>query len=136
MDRRTLLKLVASTIPFLMADATLSVAQAKPISPNIIFILTDDQGWTSVSYRSDPGLAESKSDYIETPRLARAAREGMRFTDAYAPNAQCSPTRHAIMFGQNAARHIYGRDLRWMDKAPDWLTIPPRRLADSPRSLT
>jgi arylsulfatase A len=107
-----------------MAGATLSLAQNKQSSPNIIFILTDDQGWTSVSYRSDPQLPESTSDYIETPRLARAAREGMRFTDAYAPNAQCSPTRHAILFGQNAARHIYGKDLQWVQKAPNWLTIP------------
>ena len=124
MNRRTFLKLVVSTTAFWMAGATLSPAQNKERWPNIIFILTDDQGWTSVSYRSDPALPESTSDYIETPRLARAAREGMRFTDAYAPNAQCSPTRHAVLFGQNAARHIYGKDLQWIQKAPDWLTIP------------
>ena len=97
---------------------------AQQTRPNIILILTDDQGWTSVSYRSDPELPESASHYIETPRLARAAREGMRFTDAYAPSAQCSPTRHAILFGQNAARHIYGRNLEWVQDAPNWLTIP------------
>ena len=26
--------------------------------------------------------------------------------------------------GQNAARHIYGKDLQWVQKAPNWLTIP------------
>lgn len=67
----------------------LSLAQNKQRSPNIIFILTDDQGWTSVSYRCDPALPESASDYIETPRLARVAREGMRFTDAYAVRSKC-----------------------------------------------
>jgi arylsulfatase A-like enzyme len=93
-------------------------------APNIILILTDDHGWTSVSYRSDPKLPGSKSDYVETPHMARAARNGMRFTDAYSPSAQCSPTRHGILFGQNAARHIYGKDLDWINKAPNWLTIP------------
>jgi len=48
----------------------------------------------------------------------------MRFTCGYAPSAQCSPTRHGILFGQNAARHIYGKDLQWPEKAPNWLTIP------------
>ena len=57
--------------------------------PNIILIMTDDQGWTSVSYRSDPEIPQSKSDYIETPQMERMAREGMRFTDAYAPNPIC-----------------------------------------------
>ena len=42
----------------------------KITSPNIIYILTDDQGWTSVSYREDPDIPESASDYIETPRQA------------------------------------------------------------------
>jgi len=124
MHRHTALKLVLSTTALWMAGATFSLAQNEPSSPNLILILTDDQGWTSVSYRSDPVLPESKSDYVETPRLARAAREGMRFTDGYAPNAQCSPTRHSILFGQNAARHIYGKDLDWVQKAPGWLTIP------------
>jgi len=107
-----------------MTGPSLLQAENAGKSPNIIFILTDDHGWTSVSYRSDPLIPGSKSDYIETPQMAQAAKEGMRFTDAYAPNAQCSPTRHSILFGQNAARHIYGKDLNWVEKAPSWLTIP------------
>ncbi len=116
--------IVFSTIAVCLISGSLAGAQDKPSSPNIILILTDDQGWTSVSYRSDPALPESVSDYIETPRLAQAARQGMRFTDGYSPAAQCSPTRHAILFGQNCARHIYSKDLEWIDKAPNWLTIP------------
>ena len=115
MNRRTFLKQVVSTAALCMTNASLSRAENTENPPNIIFILTDDQGWTSVSYRSEPNLPGSKSDYVETPSMARAAREGMRFTDAYAPNAQCSPTRHSILFGQNAARHIYGKDLNWVE---------------------
>jgi arylsulfatase A-like enzyme len=124
MKRRTFLKQIVSTAAFCMTGVPLLRAENAGKPPNIIFILTDDQGWTSVSYRSDPMIPDSKSDYIETPQMARAAKAGMRFTDAYAPNAQCSPTRHSILFGQNAARHIYGKDLNWVERAPSWLTIP------------
>mgnify|MGYP000659300426 CR=1 FL=1 len=41
-------------------------------------ILTDDQGWTSVSYRADPDRPDSVSDYIETPNLEALAQEGMQ----------------------------------------------------------
>jgi len=68
-------------------------------APNIVLILTDDQGWTSVSYRADPAIPESASDYIETPQMERLARQGMQFTDGYAPNPMCSPTRHSLLFG-------------------------------------
>jgi len=124
MNRRTFLKRVVSTAVFCAAGVSPARSKNQEKSPNIIFILTDDQGWTSVSYPADPQRLDSRSDYIETPQMARAARQGMRFTSGYAPNAQCSPTRHSILFGQNAARHIYGRDLHWTEKAPNWLTIP------------
>ena len=62
-----------------------SVAKA---SPNIIFIITDDQGWTSVSYPSDPSRSDTASDYIETPNMAALAAEGMRFSQAYTPNPE------------------------------------------------
>ncbi len=132
MKRRTFLKQIISTAAFYMTGVPLLRAEHAGKPPNIIFILTDDQGWTSVSYRSDPMIPDSKSDYIETPQMARAARQGMRFTSGYAPNAQCSPTRHSILFGQNAARHIYGKDLQWTEKAPNWLTIPKALKAANP----
>jgi arylsulfatase A-like enzyme len=104
MKRRTFLKQIVSTAAFCMTGVPLLRAEKAGKSPNIIFILTDDQGWTSVSYRSDPMIPDSKSDYIETPQMARAAKAGMRFTDAYAPNAQCSPTRHSISIGLRRLR--------------------------------
>jgi arylsulfatase A len=44
------------------------------------------------------------SDYHETPNIDRLAAEGMRFTDAYAAAAVCSPTRASIMTGKYPAR--------------------------------
>lgn len=93
-------------------------------SPNIIFILTDDQGWTHTSHRADPTIPESKSDYYETPNMDRLAKSGVLFTQGYTPNPICSPSRHSLMFGQNAARHIYNKDADWYKKTTDWLTIP------------
>ena len=93
-------------------------------SPNIIFILTDDQGWTHTSHRADPAILESKSDFFETPNMDRLATSGLLFTQGYAPNPICSPSRNSLMFGQNGARHIYNKDADWYKKTSDWLTIP------------
>lgn len=93
-------------------------------SPNIIFILTDDQGWTHTSHRADPNNPESKSDYYETPNMDKLAEMGVLFTQGYAPNPICSPSRNSMLFGQNGARHIYNKDADWYKKTADWLTIP------------
>ena len=64
--------------------------------PNIIFILVDDLGWM------DTGCYGSK--YYETPNIDKLAAEGIRFTDAYAACAVCSPTRAAVITGRYPAR--------------------------------
>jgi arylsulfatase A-like enzyme len=73
-------------------------------SPNIILILTDDQGWSQTSEWMDPLVKQSKSDYLETPNMDRIAREGMRFTSGYSPAPLCTPTRRSILCGTSAAR--------------------------------
>lgn len=119
-------------------ESTGQVAATEPetteaaASPNIIFIITDDQGWTSVSYPSNPERDDSASDYFETPNMATLASEGMRFTQAYTPAPICAPARHATLFGQRTTRHIYNRDASWIDRAPDWLTIPKAIKAANP----
>jgi len=64
--------------------------------PNVVIILVDDLGWTD--------LACFGSRYYETPNLDRLASQGMKFTDAYAACAVCSPTRAAVMTGRYPAR--------------------------------
>jgi len=114
---------------------TLSETAAKA-APNIIFIVTDDHGWTSNSYAADPGRSDSASDYNETPSLASLAEEGMRFSQAYTPNPICAPARHSMLFGQRATRHIYNRDETWIDRAPEWMTIPKALKAANPEYRT
>ena len=95
-----------------------------PDSPNIIFILTDDQGWAHVSHRAHPDVSNSINEYYETPVLDQMAKSGLMFTQGYAPNPICAPTRNSILFGQNAARHIYSNDEDWYKKTNEWPTIP------------
>ncbi|WP_460543233.1 sulfatase family protein [Echinicola sediminis] len=59
-------------------------------SPNIIFILTDDQG---------AHLSALGTKGIHTPNLDRLAREGVLFTNSFATVASCSPSRSSIMTG-------------------------------------
>jgi len=59
--------------------------------PNIVVILTDDQGY------ADLGCFGGKG--VKTPNLDRMAREGMRFTDFYVGQAVCTASRAALMTG-------------------------------------
>jgi len=73
-----------------------AAAGATRRRPNVVFILVDDLGWTDVGCNG--------SRFYETPNIDRLAAEGMRFTDAYAACAVCSPTRAAVMTGRYPAR--------------------------------
>src|SRR5512133_481810 len=79
-------------------------SQHGPVPPNIILILTDDQGWTGTSIKMDDRIPGSASDYYRTPNIERLARSGMRFSNGYAAAPICSPTRYSIQFGQTPAR--------------------------------
>lgn len=75
-----------------------TVAEEVPSSrPNIIYINADDLGWTDLSSQG--------STFYETPNLDRLASQGMTFTNAYAPAANCAPSRACCMTGQYTPRH-------------------------------
>lgn len=65
--------------------------------PNILFILVDDLGYMDVG-------AYNPDSFYETPNIDRLASEGVRFTDGYAANPVCSPTRYSIMTGKWPSR--------------------------------
>ena len=71
--------------------------------PNIILFMVDDMGWqdTSVPFWKEK---TAFNNIYHTPNMERLAKEGMKFTQAYA-TAVCSPTRASLMSGMNAARH-------------------------------
>lgn len=74
------------------AAAPAASAATTDSKPNIVVILADDYGWGSMSCQGAKG--------VETPNLDRLAREGRRFTHAYAPGSVCSPTRYGLMTGR------------------------------------
>jgi uncharacterized sulfatase len=92
----------ARVLRCLLLALTLGSAAAAP--PNILFILTDDQGW--------PTLGCYGSTRVPTPHLDRLAAEGVRFTDAYVM-PQCTPTRAALLTGQHTARNGLWHVLPW-----------------------
>ncbi len=91
--------------------------------PNILFLLADDLGYGE--------LGSYGQRVIKTPVLDDLASKGMRFTDFYAGNAACSPSRAVLMTGKRSAINtIRGNsghfsDDRWMRVAlkKDELTI-------------
>ena len=92
---------IRSWIPVL---ALLLLVVPAGAQPNIVLILADDMSWVGTSVLMDPDRPDSRSDYHSTPSLERLASEGMRFTDAYAPHPNCSPTRLAIQTGKSPAQ--------------------------------
>jgi arylsulfatase A-like enzyme len=71
-------------------------AEAPPLRPNVILILADDLGWRDVGCYG--------SSFHDTPNIDQLAARGMRFTQAYAANPLCSPTRASILTGLYPAR--------------------------------
>lgn len=89
------------SIALIAAPATVASSADKP---NILFILTDDQGW--------PTLGSYGNKLVPTPRLDRLAKEGIRFTSAYV-SPQCTPTRAALFTGQTTARTRMWHVIPW-----------------------
>ena len=84
-----------------LASATALAAHAACAEnnqhPNIIYINADDLGVMDVHF-------DGRKEY-RTPNLDKLAAEGMVFTNAYAPAANCAPSRACCMSGQYTPRH-------------------------------
>jgi len=83
-------------LPIWISMALCLLACTSTAKMNVVFILVDDWGC------ADAGV--QGSDFFETPNIDRFAKESLRFTQAYAAAAICSPTRAAIMTGKSPAR--------------------------------
>ncbi|HAN84382.1 MAG TPA: sulfatase, partial [Verrucomicrobiales bacterium] len=95
---RLLLSLFVFTISSskLTADLSAETLAKDKRRPNIIFFLVDDLGQRDVGCYG--------SQFHETPAIDQLAKEGMRFTDAYATCHVCSPSRASILTGKYPAR--------------------------------
>ncbi|NBC66895.1 MAG: sulfatase-like hydrolase/transferase, partial [Bacteroidetes bacterium] len=77
------------SLVFNWVDANAAQSQDQP---NVLIILTDDQGYHDVSYYGTGDL--------QTPNIDQLAEEGMRFDNFYANSSVCAPTRAALLSGQ------------------------------------
>lgn len=64
--------------------------------PNIVLVMTDDQGWGQAGYMNHP--------LLKTPHLDAMAANGLRFEQFYAGAPVCSPTRASVLTARNNDR--------------------------------
>src|SRR5262249_45512364 len=79
------------TVLVVLSSAAQAVFAQTPRLPNVVFIFTDDQGYTDIGCYGAKGF--------RTPNLDRMAAEGVRFTDFYVAQAVCSASRTALLTG-------------------------------------
>ena len=90
----------------------LSCIQEKIIEqPNVIIILTDDQGYADVGFN---GCKD-----IPTPNIDRIASNGVKFTSGYVSYAVCGPSRAGLMTGRYQERFGFGRNPLFTPNDPD-----------------
>ena len=91
-------RLISKTLLLtLMAFISIQV-YAESKRPNIILIMSDDQGWGQVGYMNHPHLKGN------TPNLDEMAQTGIRFNRFYAAASVCSPTRASVLTGRSPRR--------------------------------
>ena len=89
---------ILSLVSLCVLGGQLSAASDKPATagkPNVLLILTDDQGYGDLSCTGNP--------VIKTPHMDALCNEGLRLTNFHV-DSYCSPTRAALMTGRYAHR--------------------------------
>lgn len=108
------------TTQVLVPLGRVQAAEGATAKPNIVIMLVDDMGVmdTSVPFLTDEAGQPRRyplNDFYRTPNMERLAQRGIRFNHFNARSV-CSPTRIAILTGQNAARH---RTTNWINPDKD-----------------
>jgi arylsulfatase A-like enzyme len=92
-------------------------SESEPSQPNIILIMSDDQGWGDMQNAGNP--------YVETPFLDEIAGSGVQFNHFYV-NPMCAPTRAALLTGKENLRS----GTSWVGRRTDFLSLEAITLAD------
>lgn len=74
------------------------VAAAHGALPNVVILLSDDQGWSDYGHAGHP--------HIQTPHLDRLARESVVFTRGYTPTSLCRASLMTIISGLSPHQHL------------------------------
>ena len=91
---RPLLSVCCTLIALSCAQADTTPLLGK--RPNIVFVLTDDQGYGDLSCHGNP--------ILKTPHIDRLHKEGVRFSDFHV-SPTCAPTRSALLTGRHEFRN-------------------------------
>jgi arylsulfatase A-like enzyme len=91
-QRREFLKLAGGVIGSLSLSAAVGWSNGRR-KPNIVLIVADDWAHTDLGIAGHP--------LLKTPNLDRLARDGVHFTHAFTPNPICTPSRAALLTGQD-----------------------------------
>jgi arylsulfatase A-like enzyme len=95
--RREYMNLYSFVSVALALFAVMNVGAVADRSPNILVFLVDDLGYMDIG-------ANNPKCFYDTPNIDKLAKSGMRFTDGYAANPVCSPTRYSFMTGKYPTR--------------------------------
>ena len=102
---------------FILPFLSCSKNESMNYRPNVILLLADDLGYNE--------LGSYGQEIIETPNLDQLAKDGLRFTNFYAGNAACAPSRAVLLTGKSPAKvsirgnaGFYGND-KWEGPALD-----------------
>ncbi|MBD2018996.1 sulfatase-like hydrolase/transferase, partial [Leptolyngbya sp. FACHB-36] len=118
--RRFMATAAAGTAGALLATELQQIsAAATRRRPNILFIITDDLGFGDLSLYGQTAY--------QTPNLDQLAQDGIRFTNAYAAQTVCTPTRVAFFTGRYPARTPVGlrEPLPFIQQVGDSVGLPP-----------
>ena len=121
------MRLTSVLFSALLGSLVFASILAAADKPNVIFILTDDQGWNDAHFAGHP--------YVKTPNLDRFASQGTWFRQFYVAATVCSPSRTAFMTSHYPARHlVHGHFADHGSNAartmPDWLDANVTTLPD------
>ncbi len=98
-----------------LAATTLGSCAASNRPPNIVFVMLDDLGY------ADFGSYGQK--LIRTPRADAFAKQGIRFTDAYAGSTVCAPSRCVLMTGKHTGHSSVRTNAGTMPLRPEDRTV-------------
>jgi arylsulfatase A-like enzyme len=126
--RQILPALALTFAPCLGWSAAGAEAASVNLRPNILLIVSDDQGYADVGFHGSPDIV--------TPNLDRLADSGIRFTNGYVTHAFCSPSRAGLMAGRYQQRFGHERNVFYdptdhAEGLPVSETLLPARLRDA-----
>lgn len=101
--------MIKNTLASLILTIVVTVSTFGDTRPNVVLVMSDDQGWGQTGYYNHPVL--------NTPNLDNMADSGLRLDRFYSGGCTCSPTRSSVMTGRTNDRtgvyeHGWGLNLQ------------------------